>query len=42
MDRLGKAKADWYDPTIEKDDPIFGKRDHSDSDGPKRIGSHWW
>lgn len=24
-----KAKADWYDPTVAMEDPIFGKREHS-------------
>lgn len=37
-----KAKADWYDPTMEKVDPIFGKRDHSKPDDPKKIRSRWW
>lgn len=37
-----KAKADWYDPTIEKDDPILGKRDHNNQDDPKKKGLHWW
>ena len=23
-----KAKADWYDPTVSAEDPVFGKRDH--------------
>lgn len=37
-----KAKADWYDPTVNKIDPIFGERDHEDPDEPKKIGSRWW
>ena len=23
-----KSKADWYDPTVSSEDPVFGKRDH--------------
>ena len=37
-----KAKADWYDPTLETVDPILGKRDHSKPDGPEKISSRWW
>lgn len=37
-----KAKADWYDPTMDKTDPLFGKRDHSDPNEPKKTGSRWW
>lgn len=37
-----KAKADWYDPTMEKADPVFGKRDHSEPDDPEKISSRWW
>lgn len=37
-----KAKADWYDPTMETVDPIFGKRDHSKPDDPEKISPRWW
>ena len=37
-----KAKADWYDPTMEKVDPIFGKRNHSNPKEPEKTGSRWW
>ena len=39
------AKADWLDPTIAANDPIFGTRNHSkneDSKAPKKSGYHWW
>ena len=32
-----KEKADWYDPTVNKIDPIFGKRDHRNPDEPKNL-----
>ncbi len=37
-----KAKADWYDPTTETVDPVFGKRKHSNPQEPEKIGSSWW
>ena len=39
------AKADWLDPTIAANDPIFGTRNHSkneESKTPKKSGYHWW
>lgn len=30
-----KAKANWYDPTINAADSIFGIRDHDESKEPK-------
>ena len=39
------AKADWLDPTVAANDPIFGTRNHSkneDSKAPKKSGYHWW
>ena len=39
------AKADWLDPTIAANDPIFGARNHSkseDSKAPKKSGHYWW
>ena len=39
------AKANWLDPTIAANDPIFGTRNHSkneDSKAPKKSGYHWW
>ena len=38
------TKADWYDPTISREDEFFGKRNHSkdkDSKTPKHSG-YWW
>lgn len=40
-----KAKADWYDPTIAKEDEFFGKRDHeknAEQKKPERNGYKWW
>lgn len=40
-----KAKADWYDPTIARDDEIFGKRKHSRNAEQKKLehaGNKWW
>ncbi|NTW71926.1 MAG: hypothetical protein HGA49_06755 [Eubacteriaceae bacterium] len=39
-----KNKADWYDPTIARDDEYFGKRKHeenADQKVLKRIGYYW-
>ena len=38
------AKADWYDPTISREDEFLGKRNHSkdkESKTPKHSG-YWW
>lgn len=38
------AKADWYDPTISREDELLGKRDHAkekDAKTPKHFG-YWW
>ena len=38
------AKADWYDPTISREDEFLGKRNHSkdnDAKTPKYSG-YWW
>lgn len=32
-----KAKADWYDPTIAKEDDIFGKREHEKNKDQKKL-----
>lgn len=32
-----KAKADWFDPTIAREDEIFGKRDHEENDDQKEL-----
>ena len=40
-----KAKADWYDPTIAKNDEFFGKRDHEKNADQKKLERHgfkWW
>jgi hypothetical protein len=39
-----KAKADWYDPTIAKDDEFFGKREHEKDADHKKLehaGYRW-
>jgi hypothetical protein len=39
-----KAKADWYDPTVAKEDGFFGKREH-EKDAEKKKPQHkgyWW
>lgn len=33
-----KEKADWYDPTVDKMDSIFGKREHSSDAIPEKKG----
>ena len=38
------AKADWYDPTIAKEDELLGKREHEKNQkdkGPEHKG-YWW
>ncbi|GAA0387416.1 hypothetical protein [Paenibacillus motobuensis] len=40
-----KAKADWYDPTIAREDEFFGKRDHEKNAEQKKLersGYKWW
>ena len=37
-------KADWFDPTVARDDEFFGKREHERSSSEKAlmpIGCHW-
>ena len=39
-----RAKADWYDPTIAKEDELLGKREHEKNKkdkGPEHKG-YWW
>ncbi len=39
-----RAKADWYDPTIAKEDEFLGKREHEKNQkdkGPEHKG-YWW
>lgn len=40
-----KAKADWYDPTIAREDEFFGKREHKKNADQKKLehaGYRWW
>jgi len=37
-------KADWFDPTVARDDELFGEREHEKSSGEKALkkyGQHW-
>ena len=39
-----RAKADWYDPTIAKEDELLGKREHEkdqESVGPQHKRYRW-
>ena len=39
-----RAKADWYDPTVAKEDELLGRREHEksqESKGPQHKG-YWW
>jgi len=39
-----KKKADWYDPTVARQDEFFGERDHekdAESKKLKRVGYYW-
>ncbi len=41
--KWAKEKADWYDPTIDKPDNIFGQRDYGADPIPKKKGrSYFW
>ena len=37
-------KADWFDPTIARDDDLFGKREHGESLSEKTLKKygHYW
>jgi hypothetical protein len=39
-----KAKADWYDPTIAREDEFFGKREHEKNTEEKKLShkGYWW
>jgi hypothetical protein len=39
-----KAKADWYDPTIAREDELFGKRGHEKDAEAKKLNQkcYWW
>ncbi|MNO03692.1 hypothetical protein D3C81_2244690 [compost metagenome] len=37
-----KAKADWFDPTIAREDEFFGKRDHQRNADQKKLERRWW
>ena len=32
-----KAKADWFDPTIAREDESFGKREHGKDPSAKKL-----
>ena len=39
-----KAKADWYDPTVAKEDDLFGNREHEKDAEKKKLQhkGYWW
>lgn len=39
-----KTKADWYDPTVARDDEFFGERNHEKNAEEKKLGhkNYWW
>lgn len=39
MERIewAKAKADWYDPTVSREDEFFGKRKHEENAEQKKL-----
>ncbi|WP_081965719.1 hypothetical protein NYE80_07595 [Paenibacillus sp. FSL H7-0357] len=40
-----KAKADWYDPTIAREDELFGRRNHKKNADQKKLERNrykWW
>lgn len=37
-----KATADWYDPTIAREDEFFGERDHRRNADQKKLERKWW
>lgn len=39
-----KAKADWFDPTIAREDEFFGKREHEKNAEEKKLSykGYWW
>lgn len=39
-----RSKADWYDPTVAKEDELLGRREHEksqESKGPQHKGYRW-
>ncbi len=38
--KWAKEKADWYDPTISREDELFGEREHSLSKEEKTLQKH--
>ncbi len=38
--RWAKDKADWYDPAVAYDDPVFGKRNHSADEETKSFDKY--
>ena len=39
-----RAKADWYDPTVAREDEFFGERDHEKDAEKKKLkhADYWW
>ena len=39
-----KKKADWFDPTVAREDELFGEREHEKNENEKALkkaGSYW-
>jgi hypothetical protein len=40
-----KKKADWFDPTVAREDELFGEREHEKNENEKvlkKSGNYWW
>lgn len=40
-----KKKADWFDPTVAREDELFGEREHEKNENEKALkksGGYWW
>lgn len=38
-----KKKADWFDPTVAREDELFGERDHEENEERKALKkSYFW
>ncbi len=37
-----KKKADWFDPTVAREDELFGKRDHEENEERKVLKKSGW
>jgi hypothetical protein len=38
-----KKKADWFDPTVAREDELFGERNHEENEDRKALKkSYYW